>query len=82
MAASHSFARVNDSAYTLFTPEWPAEIKLVAANTCRVMLYNQIARKIELGFYITPMNMIEQQKLSTIIPSVIRWLSFCSLTAW
>ena len=67
MAAYHSYARVNDSAYTLFASEWPATIKLVAANTCRIMQHNEVARKIELGFYITPMDMTEQQKLTRYI---------------
>ena len=67
MAASHSFARTNDSAYALFVPNWPTAIKLVAANTCRILLHDETARKIDLGFYVTRMNMTDQQKLTRYI---------------
>ena len=67
MAASHSFARVNDSAYALFVPNWPIQLKLVAVNTCRILLHDETTRKIDLGFYVTNMSMTDQQKLTRYI---------------
>ena len=64
MAILHSFARVNDSAFALFEERWPSAIKLVASNTCRILVQNETARKIELGIYVTQMDANDQQKLT------------------
>ena len=72
MAATRSFARVNDNAYVLLASEWPTEIKLVATNTCRILLQKDVfgvfvTRKIELGFFVTRMDMADQKKLTRYI---------------
>ena len=64
MAILHSFARTNDSAYALFEERWPSAIKLVASNSCRILVQNETARKIELGIYVTQMDTSDQQKLA------------------